>query len=210
MADRAKIATYCGVAGPVVSLGAIVIATVLAPPETFTWGEQALSDMGRYGAPTFPLFNGGLILGGLIGTPFVWRLWSASRNTGERLGIALTAIAVVGMVGVGVFFLEHTAVYLGTSLHGVAALTVFGVAPFASWVYATGAALAEDASLAIASFWFGNVHPLAWLGWLVAIGGETDTGSWFAVPEFVAAVAFGGWILVLAVVLHRRNDAGAD
>ncbi|WP_254529669.1 DUF998 domain-containing protein [Natrinema gelatinilyticum] len=209
MVDRTKIATYCGVAGPAVSLGAIVLAMVLAPPETFTWGERALSDMGRYGAPTFLLFNGGLILGGLISIPFVWRLWSASRNTVERLGITLIAVAVVGMVGVGVFFLEHTALYLETSLHGVAALTVFGVAPFASWVYATGAALAEDGPLAIASFWFGNVHPLAWLGWLVAIGGETDTGSWFAVPEFVAAVAFGGWILVIAVVLHRRDDTGS-
>ncbi|ELY70148.1 DUF998 domain-containing protein [Natrinema versiforme] len=205
MADRRHIATYCGIASPIVSLGAIVLATIVAPTETFTWQGRALSDMGRYGAPTFPLFNGGLIAGGLLGLPFGWRLWSASRNTLERLGTLLLALTVVGMIGVGVFFLEHTAVYLETSLHGLAALTVFGVAPFAAWVYGSGAALAGDARLAVASFWLGNVHPVAWLGWVLSIGG-VDTNMWFAVPEFVAAVALGGWTLLLAVTLRHRPD----
>lgn len=207
MVDRGKIATYCGIVGPIVSLGAIVLAAIVASPETFTWQERALSDMGRYRAPTFPIFNGGLIVGGLLGFPFAWRLWIASRNALERLGVALLAIAVAGQIGVGIFFLEHTAVYLETSLHGIAALTVFGLAPFASWVYGTGSALAGDGRLAVASFWPGIVHPLAWLGWLLSLGGTAAAGTWFAVPEFVAAVAFGGWVLLLAVTVYRRDDS---
>ena len=144
MATRRRIATYCGFAGPIVSLGAIMLATIVAPPETFTWHGRALSDMGRYGAPTFLLFNGGLIVGGLLGFPFAWRLWLESRNSLERVGVALLAVAVIGMIGVGIFFLEHTTLYLETSLHGLAALTVFGVAPFAGWIYGTGAVLAGD------------------------------------------------------------------
>ncbi|WP_226481686.1 DUF998 domain-containing protein [Natrinema amylolyticum] len=210
MTDAKRIATYCGIAGAIVSLGAITLATIVASPETFTWQDRALSDMGRYGAPTFPLFNGGLIVGGLMGLPFAWRCWLATRNLFERLGIALLATAVVGQIGVGIFFLEHTAVYLETSLHGLAALTVFGVAPFAGWLYGSGAALAGDGRLAVASFWLGNVHLVAWLGWLLSLGGEADTGTWFAVPEFVAAVAFGGWILVLAITFLRRNDSERD
>ena len=206
MTDRTRLATYSGIAAPAVALGAIVLATIVAPPETFTWQDRALSEMGRYGAPTFFLFNGGLIAGGLLGAPFVWRCWTASRNPVERLGVALLAIAVAGLLGVGVFFLEHTIVYLERSLHGLAALAVFGVAPVASWVYGTGAALAGDGRLAVASFWLGNVHLLAWLGWLLALGGRIDTSAWFAVPEFVAAVAFGGWILMLAVTRCRRPD----
>ncbi len=210
MADRKRIATYCGAAGALLSLGAILLATLLAPPETFTWADRALSDMGRYGAPTFPVFNGGLILGGLVGLPFAWRLWIESRNALERLGIVLLVVAVVGQIGVGIFFLEHTEIYLETSLHGLAALTVFGVAPVTSWVYGTGAALAGDGRLAAASFWLGNVHPVAWLAWVLSLGGSADTGTWFAVPEFVAAVAFGGWILLLAVVVYRRADRDSD
>ncbi|MGQ3412293.1 DUF998 domain-containing protein [Natrinema sp. LN54] len=205
MADRRTIATYCGIAGPIVSVGAIVLATIVAPSETFTWQGRALSDMGRYGAPTFPLFNGGLIAGGLLGLPFGWRLWIASRNALERVGTALLALTVAGMIGVGVFFLDHTAVYLETSLHGFAALSVFGVAPLAAWVYGTGAVLAGDGRLAVASFWLGNVHLVVWLGWVLSIG-SVDTETWFAVPEFVAAVALGSWILLLAVTLRRRDD----
>jgi len=205
MADRDKLARYSGIAAPAAALGAIVLATIVAPPETFTWHDRALSEMGRYGAPTFFLFNGGLIAGGLLGLPFVWWCWITSHNTLERLGVVLLAIAVLGLIGVGVFFLEHTAVYLETSLHGLAALSVFGVAPFASWVYGSGAALAGDGRLAVASVWLGNVHPLAWLGWLLSLDGRVDTGTWFAVPEFVAAVAFGGWIATLAVSLRHRN-----
>ncbi|MFD1564099.1 DUF998 domain-containing protein [Haloarchaeobius amylolyticus] len=206
MANRARVATYYGVTAPAVALGAIVLATIIAPPETFTWQDRALSEMGRYGSSTFFLFNGGLIAGGLLGLPFVWHCWATSRNAVERLGVVLLAIAVGGLIGVGVFFLEHTAVYVERSLHGLAALSVFGVAPFASWVYGSGAALAGDGRLAVASVWFGNVHPLAWLGWLLSLGGRVDTGTWFAVPEFVAAVAFGGWIVTLAVTRRSRDD----
>lgn len=210
MADRRSVATYCGFAGATVSLGAIVLATIVAPAETFTWQRRALSDMGRYGAPTFFLFNGGLIAGGLLGLPFAWRLWIESRNALERVGIVLLALAVGGMIGVGVFFLEHTTLYLERSLHGFAALTVFGVAPFAGWIYGTGAALAGDGRLAIVSFWFGIVHPMVWLGWLLSLGESTDTGTWFAVPEFVAALALGGWISSLALTVYRRDDSELD
>lgn len=209
-ANQKRIATYCGIAAALVSLGAILLATLVAPPETFTWQGKALSDMGRYGAPTFPIFNGGLILSGLLGFPFIWLTWIMSRNALERLGVALLALAVVGMIGVGVFFLDHTAVYLETSLHGLAALAVFGIAPFASWVYGTGAALAGDSRLAIASFWFGNVHPLAWLGWIFSVGGAATSSAWFAVPEFVVSVAFSGWIVSLAFTIRQRDDGELD
>ena len=83
-------AMSCGLAAPAVALGAIVLATIVVPPETFTWHDRALSELGRYGAPTFFLFNGGLIAGGLLGLPFVWRCWLASRNALERLGVVLS------------------------------------------------------------------------------------------------------------------------
>ncbi|WP_049910684.1 DUF998 domain-containing protein [Natrinema gari] len=207
MSGRRQIATACGIAAPIVSVSAILLSILVAPPETFTWQGRTLSDMGRYGAPTFALFNGGLIVSGLLGVPFVWRLWLTSRNSVERLGVVLVTIAVVGMIGVGVFFLDHTVVYLDRSVHGVAAVTVFAAAPVASWVYGSGAALAGDGRVAVASFWLGNVHPLAWFIWLLT---ENDTANWVAVPEFVAAVALAVWIISLALTIRRRDDSEPD
>ncbi len=104
MTERTSLATYCGIAGTIVSLGTITVATIVASPETFTWQGHALSDMGRYGTPTFPLFNGGLIVGGLLGLPFAWRCWITSRNALERVGVGLLATAVVGRSASGSSF----------------------------------------------------------------------------------------------------------
>ncbi|MFC7214983.1 DUF998 domain-containing protein [Saliphagus sp. GCM10025334] len=207
MTDCRSLPIRCGVAAPTVALAGIVLSTFVATPETFTWRTRALSDMGRVTARTFWLFNGGLILGGLLGTPFVALLWTRARNRFERVGIALTGIAVLGMVGVGIFFLGHTAYYLESSLHGLAALTVFGVAPVAQLLAGTGQVLAGDRWVAVASIWLGVAHLLGWLGWLLVRSAEADPGHWFAVPEFVAAVAFGVWILILARTAAVRSGA---
>lgn len=210
MTDRnwRRIATTCGLAAPIVALGAILLATLLASPETFTWRDRALSDMGRYGTRTFLLFNGGLILGGLLGVPFGWRLWTASRTGLERLGVVLLWGATVGLLGVGVFFIGHTDFYLGTDLHAPAALLYFGLAPFAQWIYGTGQILADERNVGLVSIWLGLVHPLAWLGWLLYRPIASDPAAWFAVPEMVAALAFGCWVFVLAVDRYRR-EAGS-
>ncbi|UTF53127.1 DUF998 domain-containing protein [Natronosalvus rutilus] len=205
MTDRRTLAIRCGVAAPNVALAGIVLSTFVAAPETFTWQTRALSDMGRVTARTFWLFNGGLILGGLLGTPFVALLWTGARNRLERIGIVLTGVAVLGMVGVGIFFLGHTAYYLESSLHGLAALMVFGVAPIAQLLTGTGQVLAGDRWIAVASIWLGVAHLAGWLGWLLVRSAAADPGHWFAVPEFVAAVAFGVWILILAKTAAVRS-----
>ncbi|ELY43833.1 DUF998 domain-containing protein [Natronorubrum sulfidifaciens] len=207
MANRnwRRLATGCGLAAPAIALGAIVLATLLAAPETFTWRDRALSDMGRYGTRTFLLFNGGLIVGGLLGVPFGWRLWIASHTLLERVGVGLLWVATIGLVGVGVFFLDHTEFYLATSLHGPAALLFFGLAPFAQWLYGSGLVLAEAPRLGLASIWLGLLHPIGWLGWLLYRIGSDDPMAWFAVPEFVAAVAFGGWVLLVAGTQWRQE-----
>ncbi|WP_049941618.1 DUF998 domain-containing protein [Haloterrigena turkmenica] len=204
--SRRRVATACGLAAPVVALSAIALATLLAAPETFSWRARALSDMGRRGTRTFPLFNGGLILGGLLGVPFGWRLWLAARNGLERLGVGLLWAATTALVGIGVFFLGHDAFYLDTEFHTPVALLFFGLAPFAQWVYGSGLVLAGDARLGLVSVWLGIVHPLCWLGWLASRAGAGEPSAWFAVPEFVAAVAFGSWVFALAAKRYARES----
>ncbi|MCU4740406.1 DUF998 domain-containing protein [Natronoglomus mannanivorans] len=199
MADKRRIAAGFGIATPIVTLGAILLATLVAPPETFTWSDRALSDMGRPDAATFWLFNGGLVVGGLLGVPFVWRLWVGARNTLERAGTVCYGLAIVGMFFVGVFFLEHTAWYLETELHAPAALAFFGLAPVSNWILGAGAVYAGDRTWGLVTVGAGIAHVLTWVIWILYVTTTaTRPMAWFAVPEMVAAVLFGGWTVLAA------------
>ncbi|WP_256530385.1 DUF998 domain-containing protein [Natronosalvus amylolyticus] len=203
--DPERLAIRAGLVGPSIAVGAMLLATVLAAPETFTWQTRALSDMGRTTATTFWLFNGGLIVGGLCGLPFLWYLWTTARNGLERVGIAIATLAVGGLIGVGLFFLGHTDYYLATDMHGPSALTFFVLAPIAQWVIGTGQALEGETRLSLASFWFGICQTVGWLGWLLWRAGATDPWHWFAIPETIAAIAFGGWIVLLALDARKAS-----
>lgn len=187
-----RYAVYCGLLAPVLSLGLLALSTVVAPPSEFTWQSYALSDMGRPDARTFLVFNAGLISGGLVGLPFVWPLWSRARNHAERGGAALLLVSLVGLALVGVFHLPH-------DLHGLTALLFFVTGPFTHWLYGTGQALAGDVRLGLVSIWFGVGHVMGWTGWLLYLSlAQPGEQLWFAVPEMIAAMAFGGWAFTVA------------
>ena len=210
MIHRRRAAAGCGIAAAVFTLGAIVLATVVASPETFTWSGRALSDMGRYGAETFWLFNGGLVAGGAIGLPFIWLLWTAARNPLERVGTVLFALGLVGMAFVGVFFLEHTEWYLETDLHVPAAVLTFGSVPIAQLVLGLGAIRAGEHDWGRLTVLFGLAHVVVWGGWLWYLTSmATRPMAWFAVPEFLAAALFGGWTVLRARRALSVPESGA-
>ena len=199
MSDRRRLASACGLLAPTVAVGSLLLATLLASPETFTWHGKALSDMGRPGAETFWLFNGGLIAAGLVGLPFVWRVWIDVEGALERAGTGLLAVTIVGMIGVGVFFLEHTNYYLATDLHGLAALVTFIGGPIAALVFGVGAWLAGDRRLGGGSVGFAVASMANWAIWIWYVQTvSTDPWAWFALAEFVAAALFAGWVFMLA------------
>ncbi len=199
-----RVAAGCGIAAPVLVLSAIVLSTILADP--FTWSGHALSDLGRPGTATFSLFNGGLLLGGTVGAPFVWLLWAESRTPIERAGVVCYGLAIAGMALVGVFFLEHTDWYLERSLHSPVALAFFAGAPVANLLLGAGAVRAGERRWGVATAGVGLAHLLVWGGWLVAMGiGVLASGAWFGLVEFVAAFLFGGWTAVAAARLLGRR-----
>jgi hypothetical membrane protein len=185
-----RIAVWCGILAPVVALGCVWLATLVAAPTEFTWAEYALSDLGRREASTFWLFNGGLVAGGLAGIAFAWPLWRRARNRLERLGTGTFLVSVVGLGLVGVF-------YLPRDPHGPVAMLFFVGAPVTHWLYGAGRIRAGDAHLGRRSIALGFVHVLAWGGWIL-FAQTTGSSEWFAVPEMVASLTFGVWSVIVA------------
>lgn len=171
---------WSGVAGSGLGLTATLAATLLSP--TFSWTANALSDLGAPTAANPWLFNGGLVVAGVIAMPFAWVLFATARHVLEHVGAASFAGSVVGLALVGLF-------PVGTALHAPAAVAYFLLFTVAMWLYGTGAALAGDVRRGLVSIWLGIGHVLAWLAW-VAVGPDG-----IAVPELVGSVILLAWLV---------------
>jgi len=174
---------WSGVAAVVVAFAAILGATLLSP--TFSWSTSALSDLGVPGTTTAPLFDGGLLLAGLLGLPFVGWCWTRARNRFEAVGAALLALALVAMALVGVFPLH------ASDLHLPVAVAFYVLLTYGLFVYGTGNALAGSVRRGLGTLWLGVFHVSSWLLWAAGV----RLGAGLAIPETVGALLFAAWVL---------------
>jgi hypothetical membrane protein len=193
MTSLERYATYCGFLAPAIALGSVGLATVVAPTSEFTWEAFALSDLGRPDAGTFLLFNGGLVAGGVVGFPFAWSLWRHADNQFGRAGAITFVLTVTGLALIGVFHLPR-------DTHQPVSLAFFLGAPVTGWLYGTGQVVAGDVRPGLASILLGAAHVVGWTGWLLWVA-VTGQDNWFAVPEMIAALAFGCWAVATARLL---------
>lgn len=174
-------ALWAGPAAVAVAAFGIFGAVLLAP--WFDWTANALSDLGAAGESTAPLFNGGLIVGGVLGVAFAARVWRAATNAAHRLGVTLFAVAFVTMGLVGIFALPH-------DLHTPVAVAFFLSFTYGLFVHGTGDVLAGNVRRGLASIWLAVAHVTGWLLFAVA---PLDG---LALPEMVGSAALGAWVLL--------------
>jgi len=211
MVERRATLLKLGYAGPVASVGAIFLATLLDPK--FSWRSRSLSSMGEATGQSllalgsvdqlaFDVFNLGLVLAGVLGLPFLALLWADSETRTERIGLVLAGLTLLGSIGVAVAFLDGPF----AAFHFVAAMTFFFGMTLTMWTYGTGLAKRTGGAHGLGAIWFANVHAVGWVGWMLLEAflytGDGDTWTYFAVPEFVGAVLFGLFVATQA----RRLD----
>lgn len=209
MVDWTRIGPRCGVVAPVLAAVTILLATTLDP--SFNWLDSALSHTGElpegasvsasllFEKPSFFVFNGGLVLTGLVGLPFGVLLFVESRNVFERVGAVTFLLTLLTLAAVGVF-------YLPKDLHGPAAIAHFLALTVFFWIYGTGAALGGRVRLGLATVWLGIGHLVFWLAWAVWLQSGPIPG--LAIPEIVGAIGFGGWSFYVAV--QRLREEGHE
>ena len=170
---------------PAISLVAILLATLGSP--TFSWTDSALSDLGAPGEPTALVFNGGLVLTGLLALPFVAWLYRRGRNRIERVGALVLGLSAVLSSLVGVF-------PIGTPLrlHFLVAVGFFVSVSVALWIHAAGAYRDGRTRDAVVAFACGSIDPLGWLVWGL-VGRDVAPG--LALPELVAVLGLHAWVL---------------
>ncbi|ACV48808.1 MULTISPECIES: DUF998 domain-containing protein [Halomicrobium] len=191
-----RMAAWTGVGVPIVTLGAILLATTLSPG--FDWTVNALSHLGALESraaaegvatgPTRLLFNGGLIVGGLAGLGFAGAVWLGSNGLVERLGAVVLGLSLLSLAGVGTF-------PDGTAPHFAVAIGHYLLFTVAFWLYGTGNVLAGDRLRGAVTILLGIAHLGGWYVWFLT-GGVRQSG--LAIPEMYGAVVFCGWVVVTA------------
>lgn len=187
--DRVAVAALGGLCGPVVAGLAILAAALLAGDFSVT--GQALSDLGVTPGAA-PVFNWGLVAGGLLGLPFPVALWWAARDPLQRAGAVALALALALLVGVGLFPSD-------TGLHTPVAVGFFLAFSYAMWLHGTGTVRAGEPGRGLTVVWLGLLHVTAWLAW-AATGIEG-----LALPELAGSVLLGTWTVSGARRLRRRR-----
>lgn len=189
--DPAAIGRLAGLASVAVTLGSTLIATVVSPG--FSWTGNALSDLGTVeaavGTPlTVALFNGGLVLGAVLGLGFAWFLVSASESRLGRLAGGSLGLTVASMAGVGLF-------PVGTTLHVPVAATYFLLITVTIALAAVAGVRGTSRSYGLVCLALIAVFLGVWIGWIAA-GGPATVG--LAIPEVASSAVFVAWILVTA------------
>lgn len=179
--SRRRLARLTGPVAAVVTIGSILLATVLSG--TFRWRASALSDLGTVGATGW-LFNGGLVLGCLVGLPYGWALWTAAADWLGTIRAGAFVAALLSMGGVGLF-------PAGELLHLPFALAFFVLAALTLIADGVARFRLQTGKLSLAA---GVASPAVWPFWLVVVA----PGSGIAIPEFVGAVLFALWIVALS------------
>lgn len=214
---RRRIAIYSGLAAPAIALVTIFVAATIDP--NFNWLDSALSNTGELPSgsdvslallsekPSFFVFNGGLILTGLVGLPFAWLLHEDARNPVHSIAAVIFALGLLSLGSVGWF-------YLPKDLHGTAALVHFVTSTLFLLVYGAGSLLAGRIRFGAATMVLGTVETAFWLLWWFWLSSGPVPG--IAIPELVGALTFGGWAFVVAYwklddlqAASRKGPAGA-
>ncbi|MHB9286038.1 DUF998 domain-containing protein [Halobacteriales archaeon Cl-PHB] len=189
--DRLAVERWAGAAGVLVTFAAILVATLVSP--AFRWTAHALSNLGVTAtAPgtgtTVVLFNGGLILGGLVSLGFAhYLVQTAETGLGTAAGVSF-GLTTLLLAAIGVFPQDqslHVPVAVGFYLLVSVTLALAGVAAYRR----------RDRTWAAVSVGLGAVNLAVWVAWGMT-GGVRRGG--LAIPEILGALAFALWV-VLAV-----------
>jgi hypothetical membrane protein len=171
----------CGVAGPILSIGLVIAATLVSP--WFRWESNALSDLGVSEAA--PMFNGGLILGGILFLLFTIALRAHLPDSKlTRAGTTILLRGGISLALVGVFTLDfpvpHTIVAVGYFILVPVGLILIGLASPDRGLRSFTVAMGVAALLAIFT--------------LLGSGGELIG---IAIPEIAEASIIGAWVVVM-------------
>jgi hypothetical membrane protein len=181
-----KIGASSGVVAPIVTFVCILAAIVSYP--TFSWTNNALSDLGVVPGITSSLFNFGLLASGILAFNFaIFGLFAYLRKSWVgKIGSAVFAAATLALIAISVFNENFK------PTHYLVSVAFFTLAPIALFILTFGFLLSHQRGMAVFTVLVGVAAALPWL-LLFAFNYIPNV----AIPEFLSGLAVSAWAIVL-------------
>ncbi|MCW4019158.1 MAG: DUF998 domain-containing protein [Candidatus Bathyarchaeota archaeon] len=189
---RQGIAAVTGLVAPFFTFTCIAVA--IASWQSFSWTNNALSDLGVQSGITAPVFNGGLIVGGVLFTIFATGMFTfAGKTVVGKTASALLVLACISLICIGIFNENFR------PTHFIVSVMLFVFLPIAMLVF-TGA------------FWLEGKHKLSIYTVASALVAAAVwvlqyTVHYFpnvAIPEAVSGLAGAAWVFVLSWLMLKK------
>lgn len=184
-----KISGISGIIAPIIAFTQILLAIAYSP--SFSWTENALSDLCVQEGVTAVLFNTGLIISGILDIIFATGLFMFLRGSLlSRTGAFIYALDGVALTAIGVFP-ENV-----KPMHFYASVTFFLLFPISMLVFGISFLRTSKTKLGFSTF-------------IAALGGVVvwaiPFGKGVAIPETLSGLLVLAWSIVLGFKMFHAN-----
>jgi hypothetical membrane protein len=182
-----KIGASSGIVAPIVAF--VGILTAIASYPTFSWKNNALSDLGVVPGITSSLFNFGLLASGILAFNFaIFGLFTyLGKSWVGKIGSVVFAAATLALIAISIFNENFS------PTHYLVSVAFFTLAPIALFILTFGFLLSHQRGMAVFTVLVGVAAALPWL-LLFAFNYVPNV----AIPEFLSGLVVSVWAVVLS------------
>jgi hypothetical membrane protein len=181
-----------GIIAPIVAF--IFILTAIASYPTFSWTNNALSDLGVVSGLTASLFNFGLFVSGVLAFNFsIFGLFTYfGKSWVGKIGSIVFGAAAIALIAISVFNENFS------PTHYLVSVAFFTLAPIALFILTFGFWLSHQRRIAAFTVAVGVVAALPWILFFTF-----NYVPNVAIPEFLSALALSVWAVVIGKKMLR-------
>jgi hypothetical membrane protein len=177
----------CGIVAPIIALTCILLAINYAPQ--FSWTDSALSDLGVAKGIAAPLFNHGLVAGGVVALVFTAGLFRyLSNKTLDKAGTFFLALTALALVSIGIFP-ENV-----KPTHYYVSVAFFVLFPVSMLIHTVAFLLSNKKRMSLFTLFVAITAAAPWILYFT-----THFVEGVAIPETVSAVSASAWLIVLGL-----------
>ncbi len=188
-----RVSAIAGLTAPLVVFG-FVLASI-ASWSSFSWTDNALSDLGVQPGATSVLFNAGLVVGGILFLAFAIGLFTfAGKRLVGKAGAVAFAVACLMLIAIGIFNENYK------PTHFIVSVGLFTFLPISLLIFT-------------ASFWLEGKRLFSAITFLLAVFAAAVWALQYtfhylpnvAIPETASSLAGAVWIVAVGLLMLKEK-----